>query len=163
MRLGLLAILVFAVPQLDCGAEPATGDLGIACHLMNCSDKLVVGFEEPLEEGSYRIEVAEGDHLLGCDLVVPPTGPAQRCPAVREETQPPGRSAQAIWPLFSDDDALSGFSIWGSPAQVQITILRDGSELLSFELTPTYEDQFINGGPECGVDCRTAEVVVPLR
>lgn len=163
MRLGLLAILVFAVPQLACGAESATGEPEISCRLMNCSDKLVVSFEAPLGKGSYRIDVAEGDRLLGCDLDVPPNGPAQRCPTDLEETPPPGRSAKSILPLFSDDGALFGFSIWGSPAQVQITILREESELFSFELKPSYEDQFINGGPECGVDCRTAEVVVQLR
>jgi hypothetical protein len=61
----------------------------------------------------------------------------------------PGKFVQAI-------------SVNGTPSQIELSVVRDGQEILAKHVDPNYQETFPNG-PECGPACRhaTLEFAIP--
>jgi hypothetical protein len=50
---------------------------------------------------------------------------------------------------------------FGFPHSIELSVERDGREVLHEQRSLTYSDQYANG-PECGVACRSASVGVTV-
>jgi len=133
------------------------------CTEIGCTDGLVIDFKPSASwpSGSYVIEVTADGESTVCEITLPlracgAEGSA-RCSGKLGASL--GESGCALPP---DQHGISGVAIHGQyPAQIALQVTRNGQEMLSKSLTPTYETLRPNG-PECEPTCQSASLSVPV-
>jgi hypothetical protein len=149
----LLLALGVALAQTGCGH---------GCDEIGCQPGVSVDlgtvFEEP---GTYRVTViADGDTTV-CTLTLPRTE-GEDCDSEaawtsgRGEATTSGSGDQSQGPARN----LTGVTVIGEPATIDVTVERNDQEVLSDTVTPEYREVEING-EGCGT-CREGSALVEI-
>lgn len=147
----------------------AACELGHSCTDIGCGNgvAMVVHPESHTwREGTYTVEIALDDDLRSCRFSVPEDLPATgatssfecglleqlaECNEVRN-----GDAVSQSCELVPGAYRLV-LNTYGEPANLGVSVARDGDTLLSHEQTLRYTESRPNG-PECGPVCRWASV-----
>ncbi len=135
-----------------CGVVAACQD---DCTLVGCTSGFVVRVEgDPtLVPANYQVTLTYDGASVACDLVWEDefgtcTQSNGSLPSVRV-------TLVLLEPAYIE---VSGSDI---PDDLVLTVAREGTVVAAFEGALHYEDVYLNGR-DCGVSCRTAEIVVSV-
>ena len=132
--------ILLAPTQVSCAPQCAA----------DCFDSARVSFEPPIPEpGNYRISVATSSGgYFTCTLTIPALvgDPETDCGAV-SMVRKNGQFVEA-----------AGFSVIGTPSQIDVLIEEDGEVLADEALTPEYRDYSV-----CGSDCLSGSASLAIR
>ena len=153
MRAVLALTLAVSLPLLaSCGDK----DEGLDCTEIGCTDGLEITFAPQLQTaGDYEVLVETEGLTITCTASLPLVGELSTCDAADVYL---GSSGSA---LDASEHRLTGVYLPSGPAEVLLTVSRDGEEILSTTLSPTYEELAPNG-VECGPVCSWAAVEVSV-
>lgn len=158
----LAALLIASCSQTGTGAGAADSlpaDFR-ACTTLGCQNGLHLTWAQGAwKPGLYTVEVSLDGANVTCTGRLPlpacDAGPGFRCgPGASVRL---GESGCALPP---ETHGLAGIDIDTTPAHVRIAVRRDGVEIGTQELNPSYREVHPNG-PDCEPVCRQA-VDVPL-
>ena len=151
------------------------------CTLVGCADQLGVELRTATgawTDGLYELTVGTEDQRAGrCILRIPeqlpdlpgkvfgePCGNGVRFAFMSESTCESGCDGTSCWQKCTPIPGkyLSQVAVTGTPARLELTLVRDGETILAQNVEPTYREVYPNG-PECGGACRqaTVEYTVP--
>ena len=139
------------------GAPPGDGH---PCTEIGCESGLHLSWgSAPWKPGAYSVEVTVDGGSVTCSGRLPlpacEEGPGFHCgpgPSIRL-----GESGCA---LPQGQQGLAGIDLDTMPARAKIVVRRDGEEVLTRELAPSYRETQPNG-PDCGPVCRQASDTLP--
>lgn len=154
MRPGLAITLLAMFSGGSAAAEPACTQIGCQSGL-----QLEVAPDYPWQAGAYVFEF----NLDGVRAVCRGALPLPPC----EQTGLTCDNAaimvmQSGCALPPESHGFGTVMIGGAPATVQVTITRNGAQLVNKNFTPEYQDAYPNG-QQCGPACRQANAVLLER
>lgn len=158
-------IFLLTVCALGCGGgskEPQAPDGVANCTAMGCIDGLHVDFSPNAgwPSGHYRFIVEAGGKTTTCEGDLPlracSEGPSLRCDG---EGVMIGESGCALPPA---EHGFSDLELRDGPAEVRLTIERDGARLVTKSMKPAYRTTQPNG-PGCEPVCRQAAERIDLK
>jgi hypothetical protein len=157
-RFSLVLTASLALLELHCGSStptPSTTPPSGGCTSLGCVDGLQIEMSPNASwpAGVYRfVIVADGEQTV-CEGSLPlracDQGPSLSCTGGGVMIGESGCALAAAQHGFSDIHLQAG------PANVTVTIERDGAEMVRKTFTPTYRDAMPNG-PDCPPVCRQA-------
>lgn len=117
-----------------------------ACTDMGCQSGLFIDLELRTS-ASYVVTLTADGTDYACVGAVPFDG--------SESCEAPFSMTLSGTALPADEQYIDGFSFDGTPAAVHFAVQRGGEEVLSEDLSPTY-DTLQPNGPTCGPTCEQA-------
>lgn len=163
LRALLASSLLLCACSKDQGGPGSPDGGGKMCTEIGCVSGLRIDLQKAgaWQPGAYVFTFELDGSPVRCSGALPlkacDAGPSLTCDG--EGRVQIGESGCALPP---DQHGFSDIQLLGSPAKVRVAIARDGQELHSAELAPTYTESRPNG-PGCEPVCRgaSAQVAVP--
>jgi hypothetical protein len=172
----LLPAVLFTVAW----AVSSRGCVSRSCTDMGCGNGLGATLrtvDGSWPDGTYELSIRADGVETACSFRLPerlPSPPGALTdidcgPGVRFEIRPEtqcesGCDGNACWQRCTPIEGkfVQQLSIDGTPSRLDVSLARDGQELVVRHVEPMYRDVFPNG-PECGPGCRQAslELAVP--
>lgn len=133
------------------------------CTQIGCIDGLRLEIEKAgaWQPGAYVFAFTVDGAAVRCSGSLP-LKPCDAGPSLVCDVEGRVQIGESGCALAADAQGFSDVQIHGSPAQVEVSLTRDGQELSRAALTPTYAESRPNG-PGCEPVCRgaSAKLAVP--
>lgn len=155
----LLSIFLLALGLLGC-EKTSTHPGDRICTTIGCLNGLTVRLEPALTRaGQYKIAVTADGQATTCTGSLPL--PACEQQAVTCTGPLAAQLTASGCALPQAQHSFPELHLTGTPAQVQVSIQRDGAVVAEKTLTPAYKTSQPNG-PDCEPICTSASEVIPI-
>jgi hypothetical protein len=121
------------------------------CHDIGCGESLIVELaaEDGFADGTYEVTLVGGETTLACSFVMEGGSASMHSCSPELATLDSTELPRYVLVRYLQEQ----------PATLSVTVVRDGEELMSGEITPEYEDVSVDP-QRCAGPCRSAQVSV---
>jgi hypothetical protein len=150
-----LLLLVVGLP-LTVGCS-----LPYECTAIGCVNGLTISFEKASaawEPGMYSIDIDADGKKITCSTKLPLVANDPLPSSCTDASVLLGVSGSA---LPAAEHALSELHFTSAPANVKVTVTRDGAMVATQDFTPSYQKSQPNG-PDCEPTCNSATGTLPI-
>ena len=117
------------------------------CTLIGCGGEgATIDIESSWPDGIYTLEAAYDGQVHTCTATLP-------------TSEDPVCDGDAWW--WFDPDGTGHVQTWSTPPEIELTILRDDTQVFSEAVSIPYEVDYPNG-EDCGPACRSGSATVTL-